>query len=70
MMAATGRLQDVIAECRATGNFDRLVDAIPYATFLGMRCEVDGDGNLLFCLPAKQENIGNACGERAGSAWI
>ncbi|MFP5441451.1 MAG: PaaI family thioesterase [Gammaproteobacteria bacterium] len=52
-------LADVIRQCRAAGNYDRLVEAIPYARFIGMRCEVEADGSLLFRLPAKQENIGN-----------
>lgn len=52
------RLPDVIALCKAEGNFDRLVDAIPYARLLGMRCRVR-DGSLHFLLPAREENIGN-----------
>ncbi|MFZ5756242.1 MAG: PaaI family thioesterase [Pseudomonadota bacterium] len=59
MSDTSSRLADVVAECRAAGNFDRLVSAIPYAQFLGMRCSVEEDGDLLFCLPAKAENIGN-----------
>lgn len=53
------RLLDVITRCRAAGNFDPLVSAIPYAAFLGMRCEAEDDTDLLFCLPARAENIGN-----------
>ncbi len=53
------RLLDVMAECRQAGNFDRLVEAIPYAAFLGMRCDVGYDGKILFRLSARQENIGN-----------
>lgn len=53
------RLIDVITQCRAAGNFDPLVSAIPYAAFLGMRCSVEEDGDILFCLPARAENIGN-----------
>lgn len=58
-MSMNIRLTDVIAACRQAGSFDRLVDAIPYARFLGMRCEVGADGVIAFILPARQENIGN-----------
>lgn len=58
-MSNDEQLIDVIAQCRALGNFDRLVDAIPYARFLGMRCAVEDDGGVLFCLPQRAENIGN-----------
>lgn len=53
------RLVDVIGECRRQGDFNRLIDAIPYAHFLGMRCELGHDGAVRFRLPARQENIGN-----------
>lgn len=52
------RLSDVIEACKAEGSFDRLIDAIPYARLLGMRCLVR-DGSLQFLLPAREENIGN-----------
>lgn len=57
-MNMNARLSDVVAQCRATGNFDRLVEAIPYARLLGMQCRVAA-GKVEFLLPAKQENIGN-----------
>ena len=58
-MTTAARLVDVIVQCRNAGNYAPLVDAIPYAHFLGMRCTVEEDGDILFVLPAKQENIGN-----------
>lgn len=51
-------LNDLIARCRAGGDFNPLVEAIPYARFLGFRC-VHGEGGLRFLLPARPENIGN-----------
>ncbi|MFZ5723320.1 MAG: PaaI family thioesterase [Pseudomonadota bacterium] len=58
-MTTAARLVDLITRCRREQNFDLLVDAIPYARFLGMRCHVEEDGDVLFLLPAKQDNIGN-----------
>ena len=58
-MKAAALLSDVIASCRAAGSYDPLVDAIPYARFLGMRCVVAADGSLSFVLPAIQDNLGN-----------
>ena len=52
------RLSEVVAHCRAAGDFEPLVAAIPYAAFLGMRCRL-GDGQLRFLLPAREQNIGN-----------
>lgn len=53
------RLADVIARCRAAGDFNLLIQAIPYATFLGMKCQVAGDGRIAFTLPVREENVGN-----------
>lgn len=58
-MSTTDRLVDLITRCRAEGNFDPLVEAIPYAHFLGVRCQHEADGSLLFVLPARQDNVGN-----------
>ncbi len=52
-------LPELIARCRSTQNFDPLIESIPYAKFLGMRCAPQDNGELLFCLPAIQRNIGN-----------
>ena len=52
------RLSEVVARCRAAGDFEPLVAAIPYAAFLGMRCRLE-DGQLRFLLPAREQNIGN-----------
>ncbi|HCW90055.1 MAG TPA: thioesterase [Marinobacter sp.] len=43
---------------RETGDFSRLFASIPYAGFIGLECDRFGD-DLIFRLPAKQENLGN-----------
>lgn len=58
-MTNAARFSDFIRRCREEGNFDTLVDAIPYARFLGMRCVREADGTLRFLLPAREDNIGN-----------
>lgn len=58
-MTTAARLIDLITRCRGLGNFDPLVEAIPYASFIGMRCQVGEGGDLLFRLPAREENLGN-----------
>lgn len=57
-MNSSKRLSDVVAQCRRESNFDRLIEAIPYARLLGMQCRVD-DGRVTFTLPAREQNIGN-----------
>lgn len=49
---------DVLREARSTGSFQSLVDAIPYATFLGVRVEESG-GQLLGRLPFSEHLVGN-----------
>lgn len=43
---------------RETGDFSRLLQSIPYATFIGLECDQFGD-DLIFRLPKKEENLGN-----------
>lgn len=49
---------DVYHRARKTGNAQLIIDALPYARFLGMRA-VQESGELLFHLPPLESNIGN-----------
>lgn len=51
-------LEEVLEECRAENNYQKLVDNVPYARLLGIECERMGD-EVLFKLPPKESNIGN-----------
>lgn len=42
----------------AKGDYEPLLALIPYAALIGITCQREGD-DLLFCLPASQDNIGN-----------
>lgn len=42
----------------AEGNYQPLLALIPYAGLIGIQCSRDGE-DLLFCLPANRDNIGN-----------
>lgn len=53
-------LVDLIAETRASKDYDRLAQFAPYAKLLGIRFTEENDGQLLFRLEYKPENIGNA----------
>jgi uncharacterized protein (TIGR00369 family) len=53
----TGLLQR-IAAARAAGDLGLLVDEIPYARFLGLRCRVD-DGELVTTMAAGAHLVGN-----------
>ena len=39
-------------------NYDRVIQEIPYARFIGMSCIPIGQ-SLIFTLPAKEDNLGN-----------
>ncbi|MGE7993889.1 PaaI family thioesterase [Pseudomonas sp. NPDC089554] len=45
-------------EAHARGDYAPLLALIPYAGLIGIQCQRQGD-DLLFCLPANQDNIGN-----------
>ncbi|MGH8437770.1 MAG: PaaI family thioesterase [Pseudomonas sp.] len=47
-----------LREAHAQGNYQPLLQLIPYAGLIGIQCSRQGD-DLLFCLPASQDNIGN-----------
>jgi acyl-coenzyme A thioesterase PaaI-like protein len=52
------KLAEVLSDARATRDWSRLVDAIPYARFLNTRIEVKGD--IFSCvLPFEDRLIGN-----------
>jgi len=51
-------ITEVAHSARATGNPQQVLEAIPYATLLGVNVQAV-DGSLLFHLPPKRTNIGN-----------
>lgn len=51
-------LLDVLNECRNTNNYDALINKVPYAKTIGVRCFCAGD-EVIFHLPPKESNIGN-----------
>lgn len=51
-------LLPVLAKVQETGNFDLLIEQVPYARWIGMACSRFGE-DLIFRLPAQERNIGN-----------
>ncbi|HLV76351.1 MAG TPA: PaaI family thioesterase [Marinobacter sp.] len=49
---------DILSHTRETGDFTRMLEAVPYAKWVGLQCERFGD-DLIFRLPRKDENLGN-----------
>lgn len=49
---------EILRYTRQTGDFSRLLESIPYASFIGLACERFGD-ELIFRLPEKESNLGN-----------
>lgn len=49
---------DVIKRAQTSGNFDSLVDSIPYAQLIGLKYQRLGQ-DVLFHLPENNDNIGN-----------
>ena len=49
---------EILKYTQETGDFSRLLGSIPYAGFIGLECDRFGD-DLIFRLPAKDENLGN-----------
>ncbi|MGH8383857.1 PaaI family thioesterase [Pseudomonas sp.] len=47
-----------LRQAHAEGNYQPLLQLIPYAGLIGIQCSRQGD-DLLFCLPASKDNIGN-----------
>ncbi|KRW82973.1 PaaI family thioesterase [Marinobacter sp. P4B1] len=49
---------EILKLTRESGDFSRMLDAVPYAKWIGLQCERFGD-DLIFRLPKKEENLGN-----------
>ncbi|MGC8121872.1 PaaI family thioesterase [Marinobacter sp. VGCF2001] len=49
---------EILRHTRETGDFNRMMESIPYASWIGLQCERFGD-DLIFRLPKKEENLGN-----------
>ncbi|WP_248750547.1 PaaI family thioesterase [Pseudomonas sp. MWU15-20650] len=54
----THRFKTRLEQAQARGNYDALLDRVPYAKLIGVECTRLGD-ELLFRLPANKDNIGN-----------
>jgi len=52
------QLLDLIRRAHEKGNYQPLVDLIPYARVIGVQCECYGE-EIIFRLPANPDNIGN-----------
>lgn len=52
------KFSKVISEAHQTGDFQTMVDNIPYAQFIGLKFQRLGQ-DILFHLPANPDNIGN-----------
>lgn len=50
--------QEILKYTQDTGDFVRMLESIPYAGFIGLKCERFGD-DIIFRLPPKAENLGN-----------
>lgn len=51
-------LESIIESARRDRDFDRIIDAIPYARFLGIAVDVKGD-EITTCMRYRRELIGN-----------
>ena len=51
-------LQNVLEKCRETNQYDALINAVPYAETIGIRCFCAGE-EVTFHLPPRESNIGN-----------
>ncbi|AZE54267.1 hypothetical protein C4K03_2098 [Pseudomonas synxantha] len=54
----THRFKTRLEQALARGNYDALLDLMPYGKLIGVECTRLGD-ELLFRLPANKDNIGN-----------
>jgi len=52
------QILDIVAQVHASGDYQPLIDVIPYAGVIGLEIERFGD-EMVFRLPANPENIGN-----------
>ena len=51
-------LLEVIQQCRESNDFEPLINQVPYARLIGIKCFRAGD-EVTFHLPPKESNIGN-----------
>lgn len=54
----TPQFKTRLQQAHARGNYEALLEQIPYAKLIGIQCTRQGD-ELLFCMPANKDNIGN-----------
>ncbi len=58
MTYAKSGVMPLLKKAHEAGDPDILIDKIPYAQFLGIQSQVDGD-KITFHLPPKKSNVGN-----------
>lgn len=51
-------LNQLLSQAHENGDYDSLISLMPYAKLLGMQCPRQGE-DMIFRLPANQDNIGN-----------
>lgn len=51
-------LNQLLSQAHENGDYDSLINLMPYAKLLGMQCPRQGE-DMIFRLPANQDNIGN-----------
>ena len=61
MQSLPSELQDTISAAKNSKDFNPVLDAIPYAKFLGIECEAMGE-DLIFKLPVQDDIQGNPIG--------
>lgn len=55
---STSSFEQLILQCRQNSDFAPLLESIPYARLIGMRCLQLGE-DVIFHLPAARDNVGN-----------
>lgn len=55
---STPSFEQLMLQCRQNNDFAPLLESIPYARLIGMRCLHLGE-DVIFHLPAERDNIGN-----------
>ena len=50
---------DFFLSIRESKDFEKAIEMIPYANFLGVRFSENEDGSLLFRMPFDEKNVGN-----------
>ncbi|UAW99537.1 PaaI family thioesterase [Halopseudomonas nanhaiensis] len=57
-MTEMADIENLVSQGHQTGDYMPLIEAIPYASLIGLRVRRDGD-SVLFSLPISPDNIGN-----------